>query len=94
MKLSLFRLMGQPPARAAWPTLYAATAEDVTAGGYYGPAGLGGIRGAPTLQHPSPQALDRTVARRLWEISEALTGVRYDQLNAGRAPPSTTRGAQ
>jgi NAD(P)-dependent dehydrogenase (short-subunit alcohol dehydrogenase family) len=77
VKLSLFRLIGQPPAHAAWPSLYAAGAPDVTGGSYYGPGGLGGIRGAPTRQNPSVKAHDTAIARRLWLASEELTGVRY-----------------
>jgi NAD(P)-dependent dehydrogenase (short-subunit alcohol dehydrogenase family) len=80
MKLSLFRLIGQPPAHAAWPSLYAAAAPDVTGGSFYGPGGPSGIRGAPTRQNPSTRAHDTTIARRLWQTSEELTGVRYHEL--------------
>ena len=77
MTLSLFRLIGQPPSRAAWPSLYAATAPDLTGGSFYGPGGPGSIRGAPTRQTPSDMAHVAAIARRLWQASEALTGVRY-----------------
>lgn len=73
---------GQPAARGALPQLYAATAPDVHGGEYVGPDGLGGWRGHPTLVRPPAQALDEDVARRLWDASETLTGVRYELLNA------------
>jgi NAD(P)-dependent dehydrogenase (short-subunit alcohol dehydrogenase family) len=73
----------QPVARGALPTLFAATAPDARPGGYYGPDGFAGIRGYPTVARPPSQALDRAVAARLWQVSEALTGVRFDP----SAPP-------
>ena len=65
-------------AAGALPTLYAATAETVQSGGYYGPQGLFEARG----QHVgpaqiAPQARDPAVAGRLWETCEALTGVTF-----------------
>ncbi|SCG34944.1 oxidoreductase [Micromonospora humi] len=56
------------------PTLYAAVA-DVPGGSYAGPAGLLQGRGAPTLVGRSRTARDSTLARRLWALSEDLTGV-------------------
>jgi hypothetical protein len=47
-KLSFFRIIGQPAARAALPILYAATAPDIADGGFYGPCEPGGIRGTPS----------------------------------------------
>jgi hypothetical protein len=35
------RLMGQSAAKGALPTLFAATAEDVPGGAFYGPDGIG-----------------------------------------------------
>ena len=68
----------QPAARGALPTLFAATSPDAEPGGYYGPDGLGGVRGYPTVAKIPPRALDRSVAARLWEESKALTGVRFE----------------
>jgi NAD(P)-dependent dehydrogenase (short-subunit alcohol dehydrogenase family) len=92
VKLSLFRLIGQPPARAAWPSLYAATAPDVTGGSYYGPGGPGGVRGAPTRQNPSTRARDATIAHRLWQASEEISGVRYHELEPTGAVTSGPAG--
>ena len=55
--------------------LFAATAPQAIAGGYYGPTGLQELKGAVGLARIMPQARDRDVAARLWQASEALTGV-------------------
>lgn len=68
----------QPAARGALPTLFAATSPQAEPGRYYGPDGLGGMRGYPTTAKIPPQALDQSVAARLWEESKALTGVQFE----------------
>ncbi|WP_157215395.1 oxidoreductase [Flavisphingomonas formosensis] len=67
----------QSASRGALPTLFAATAPEAKPGGYCGPNGLGGIRGYPGAAKIPSRALDESVAARLWEISEKLTGVRF-----------------
>lgn len=67
----------QPAARGALPTLFAATASEAKPGGYYGPHGLGGIRGYPAVARIPARALDREAAARLWHVSEALTGTAF-----------------
>lgn len=69
----------QPAHRGALPTLFAATSPDAKPGGYYGPDGMAEIRGYPTEAKIPPQALDTSVATRLWEASEALTGARFGE---------------
>ncbi|WP_420144408.1 SDR family oxidoreductase [Sphingobium sp.] len=71
---SLLWFLFQPAARGALPTLFAATAPQAMGGGYYGPDGLGEIRGFPAPSKIPPQAQNHTVAERLWEISEEMTG--------------------
>lgn len=71
------RVLFQPPAAGAVPTLYAATAA--APGSYSGPAGPGELRGrraGPARIRPVGQ--DRALAEQLWELSEDLTGVRFD----------------
>ena len=58
----------------AWATLHAATAP-VTPGGYYGPIGLGETRGPSGPASRTQQARDRELARRLWDVSVAMTGI-------------------
>lgn len=77
MARSFLPFLFQPVAQGALPTLYAATSPDAVAGGYYGPDGLGELRGFPTAAKVPPQALDERVAARLWEVSEVMAGVRF-----------------
>jgi len=63
-------------AQGAVPTLFAATAPDVTNGGYYGPQGYEEMRGGDVgPAEVAPQARDRRAAARLWRECERLTGV-------------------
>jgi NAD(P)-dependent dehydrogenase (short-subunit alcohol dehydrogenase family) len=67
----------QPPAQGALPALFAATSPEAAGGGYYGPNRLSETRGYPVRVEPVPQAQDEAVARRLFDASEALTGLRF-----------------
>lgn len=70
-------LLAQSPAMGAQPALYAATMPDVRGGDYFGPGGMGELRGPPKRAAMRPEARDPAAAARLWELSEALTGVKY-----------------
>ncbi len=70
------RLLAQDEDGGALPTLYAAVA-DVPPAAFAGPGGFMEQRGAPKLVGRSGAALDADVARRLWDVSEELTGVRF-----------------
>ena len=72
-----FPVFGQSAAAGALPILYAATAPDAQAGGYYGPDGFYELRGAPKDAHIAPQARDVDAAAKLWELSVHLTGVDF-----------------
>ena len=61
------------------PSLYAATSASVTPGGYYGPNGFLETRGEPAPARLPRGARDATAAVMLWDVSEQLTGVRYDE---------------
>jgi len=74
-------LFGMKPWQGALPTLYAATSSDAVPNGYYGPDGLGTVRGYPTRNEPAPASKDREVARRLWEQSQDLTNVSMPKLD-------------
>jgi NAD(P)-dependent dehydrogenase (short-subunit alcohol dehydrogenase family) len=67
----------QPAAQGALPTLFAGTSPQAQPGGYYGPGALGEMRGLPAVAKTPPQALDVTIAERLWEESERLANVRF-----------------
>ena len=61
----------------ALPTLRAATDPGVLGGQYYGPDGFGEQRGYPKLVASNDRSHDADVQRRLWAVSEQLTGVMY-----------------
>jgi NAD(P)-dependent dehydrogenase (short-subunit alcohol dehydrogenase family) len=69
------RLLAQSENAGALPTLYAAVAE-IPGDSYIGPRILGQW-GAPVLASRSSAANDTEVARRLWDVSEDLTGVTF-----------------
>lgn len=59
------------------PTLYAATADDVEQGGYYGPSGFREMRGYPQKVSSNALSNDREIAQKLWEVSEKLTSTNF-----------------
>jgi NAD(P)-dependent dehydrogenase (short-subunit alcohol dehydrogenase family) len=72
------RTYAQTAEMGALPILYAATVPDLPGGSFVGPDGLGEGRGYPKLVHGSSRAYDVEVARRLWSVSEELTGVSFN----------------
>src|SRR5690348_14212815 len=70
-------LISQTAAMGALPVLRAATDPGVLGGQYYGPGRLFGIRGYPKLAESSGQSHDTAIQRRLWTVSEELTGVTF-----------------
>ena len=71
------RFIAQSQPMGALPTLYAATADDVVGGGYYGPDGFMELRGHPKKVPSNDRSHDVAVAQRLWQESEAMTGVAF-----------------
>jgi len=61
----------------ALPTLRAATDPGVHGGQYFGPDGFAQTRGYPKVVASSAQSHDAELQRRLWAVSEELTGVVY-----------------
>jgi NAD(P)-dependent dehydrogenase (short-subunit alcohol dehydrogenase family) len=70
------RATGQPARMGALPILMAATA-DLPGGTYCGPGGFHGWRGLPEVVTSNRLSRDEAAQTRLWEISEATTGMRY-----------------
>jgi NAD(P)-dependent dehydrogenase (short-subunit alcohol dehydrogenase family) len=64
-------------AKAAMPILHAACADGVRGGDYYGPRGFLEIGGRPGRARVNPIAKDADVGKRLWALSESMTGIRY-----------------
>jgi NAD(P)-dependent dehydrogenase (short-subunit alcohol dehydrogenase family) len=77
VKAVLGPLLFQSPAMGALPTLRAATDPAVQGGQYFGPSGFLEQRGRPKLVESSAQSHDEELQRRLWAVSEELTGVSF-----------------
>jgi NAD(P)-dependent dehydrogenase (short-subunit alcohol dehydrogenase family) len=74
MKLITSR-MEQSTEMGALPTLRAATDPTVAGGEYVGPGGPLEMRGYPKVVASSRRSHDTAVQRRLWTVSEELTGL-------------------
>jgi NAD(P)-dependent dehydrogenase (short-subunit alcohol dehydrogenase family) len=70
------RLFAQDAAAGALPTLFAAV-EPLRGNEYVGPTRFMGQHGSPEVIEPRSKARDPETAKRLWDESERLTGVRY-----------------
>lgn len=65
------------PDQAAQPIIHAAQAENVVGGDYFGPTGLFEIKGKVGQAKLNPKARDVAFGKKLWAVSESLTGVTY-----------------
>jgi NAD(P)-dependent dehydrogenase (short-subunit alcohol dehydrogenase family) len=78
---SAFRLFAplvtQDAAAGALPQLRAATDPSVQGGQYYGPSGFAQSQGSPKVVGSSRKSHDADRQRRLWAVSEDLTGVTF-----------------
>lgn len=81
----LLRPLFQEAAMGALPTLRAATDPGALGGQYYGPDGLGEQKGHPKLVTSNERSYDIVLQRRLWTVSEELTGVTFPVLQDARA---------
>jgi NAD(P)-dependent dehydrogenase (short-subunit alcohol dehydrogenase family) len=68
----------QPVPQGALPSLFAATASQAEGGVYYGPDGRAELNGFPAEARIPAPAMDEAACRRLWDTSEALTGVHFE----------------
>ena len=80
----------QSAAMGALPTLRAAVDPDAAGGQYYGPRGLGGLRGYPVVVSSNAASHNSEYSRRLWQISEELTGVHYSLPASGTSDQDPT----
>ena len=69
--------MSHSAAAGALPTLFAATSPEAAPNGYYGPNGFYELKGPVAPAKVFPQAKEEAVARKLWEVSEQLTAVKW-----------------
>jgi len=82
------RLIAQDVEIGVLSQLYAATDPKVEGGQFIGPDGLAESWGYPTIVQPIDAARVPETARRLWQISEELTGVRFGLVGASASTPS------
>ena len=71
------RIVGHTVDQGILPTLFAAT-QDIPGGTFIGPKGFRQLRGFPGIVKSSKNGTNEEFGRRLWELSESLTGVRLD----------------
>lgn len=74
------RFLAQPVEAGAANLVHAATA-DLPGGSFVGPNGFRELRGSPVIVHPAEQARDLATARRLWKLSEGMTGADWGELS-------------
>lgn len=74
MKLSP---LTQSAEKGAYPQLMCATEPNLDQSGFYGPTGRSNWVGPVGAHKLEPHAKDKTVAKRLWEVSERETGVKW-----------------
>ena len=74
-------IMAQDITMGVLPMLYGMTAEDAKGGAFYGPRTFN-LRGYPAEKKANKAAYDTDALRRFWEVSEKLTGIRYDILDS------------
>jgi hypothetical protein len=70
-------LLTHSPEKGAMPTLMAALHPDVKGGQYFGPQGYHEWTGKPGPARSTALANDESVAGRLWDVAEKLTGVKF-----------------
>lgn len=71
----LFRPLFNTAAQGAWPTLYAATGEDIRGGEYYGPNKRAETSGAAVRVKSTRRSHNRETATKLWDLSVSMTGI-------------------
>ena len=74
-------LLSQDGAHGALPTLVAAVAAEAVPGCYYGPDGLGELKGHRAAVPLAKGAMDQAVAKQLWIESERLTNIEFGALS-------------
>ncbi len=70
-------LLAMTPEMGSLGIMRAATDKTLKNGDYVGPTKMGGFRGYPEVMPSSERSYNEEDAKRLWEMSEELTGVKY-----------------
>lgn len=78
----IFELIGgfisHDPAKGALPGIRASIDPTVHGGEYYGPDGMMEMKGNPVKVASNKASHNQEDARKLWEVSEQMTGVKFD----------------
>ena len=74
----LNNIMAQNVEIGSLPILRAATEENLSGGEYFGPTKMNEFKGYPEQVKSSEKSYNVQVAKKLWEVSEKLTGITYD----------------
>jgi NAD(P)-dependent dehydrogenase (short-subunit alcohol dehydrogenase family) len=77
-------LLAMKPSEGALPTLRAAVDPFAESGSYWGPAGFLELRGAPVPARIPGRARNEGVAARLFDVSERLAGVSFDDATSAK----------
>ncbi len=75
---AMTELVAQSAHDGALPMLYAASMPGIKGATYYGPRKSFEMRGTPMVVHAKAMAYDQTLASNLWQVSEELTGVSWE----------------
>lgn len=71
----LFRPLFNTAAQGAWPTLYAATGDDICGGEYYGPSKRVETSGPALRVKSTRRSHNQKTAEKLWDLSVTMTGI-------------------
>lgn len=63
--------------QGALPSLYASVADDIEKAGFYGTDQHVELRGYPIKTAILPNALDKKVAEKLWNVAEEITNITF-----------------
>lgn len=77
LKYTVGPFLTHAPSEGAKPTLMAAVTNGVKGGDYFGPTGFNEMKGKPGIASSTDLSKDETVAKRLWEVSEELSGLKF-----------------
>lgn len=77
IRYTIGALISHPVEQAVMPTVMAALGTDVQGGEYFGPQGVLEMKGQPGRASQSAEAQDEAAAKKLWELSEKLTGCEF-----------------
>ncbi len=75
------RLVAQPARMGAMPSVFAAVGEPVGGGGFFGPEGVGQVRGYPVRVESNRASHEEVSAQRLWMMSIEATGETFSMLD-------------